>query len=538
MAKKNTPAAAPKADIDFENELWNAANELRGAVAENQYKDYVLSLLFVKHLSERFEIRKQELQLSFFDPQSDYYNLEAHEQTEVLEDELEYQVKNVYRLPREATWAYLRENAEQDDIKVKVDQAFVLLDELLAKRNPDYKGVLEPIFVKSQLSPTQVAGLINLFSKEKFSEINNPESDIYGRVYEYYIGKFAMAEGSGAGQFFTPGSVVRLLVEMLEPLKGRIMDLACGSGGMFVQSLKFLQAHGGDKNDISIYGQERYEGTLRLCKMNLLLRNLSFDVKLGDSLLQDRFPDLKADYALMNPPFNISNWHPELLPDNDPRLFGAKDTFTTPGNANYMWFQTLWHHLSERGTAGVVMANGAMTTGSAGEKNVREHMIQQGMVDCIVQMPDKLFLTTGIPACIFILSKNRNGHDGEHRERKNEILFIDARKLGTMASRRLRVFEDADVARIADTYHTWRNLGGSYSDTEGFCKAATLAEVAANNYVLSPGRYVGSEAEEDDGVPFEEKMKLLTTELAAQFEESALLEKRIRENLEGIGFGL
>ncbi|AKQ46716.1 DNA methyltransferase [Rufibacter radiotolerans] len=536
MAKKNTPNTPPKGDIDFEKELWDVANELRGAVAENQYKDYVLSLLFVKHLSERFEIRKQEIQLSFFEPESEYYNIEAHQQSEVLEDELEYQVKNAYRLPTHATWDYLRENAEQDDIKVKVDQAFVLIDELLAKRNPDYKGVLEPIFVKSQLSPTQVAGLINLFSKEKFSEINNPESDIYGRVYEYYIGKFAMAEGSGAGQFFTPGSVVRLLVEMLEPLKGRIMDLACGSGGMFVQSLKFLQAHGGDKNDISIYGQERYEGTLRLCKMNLLLRNLSFDVKLGDSLLHDRFSGLKADYALMNPPFNISNWHPELLPDNDPRLFGAKDTFTTPGNANYMWFQTLWHHLSARGTAGVVMANGAMTTGSAGEKNVREHMITQGMVDCIVQMPDKLFLTTGIPACIFLLSKNRDGHDGEHRQRKNEILFIDARKLGTMASRRLRVFEDADVARIAETYHQWRNLGGNYTNIEGFCKAATLDEVAANNYVLSPGRYVGSEAEEDDGVPLEEKMQKLTEELMMQFDEGTILEERIKRNLATIRF--
>ncbi|MBA9078783.1 type I restriction-modification system subunit M [Rufibacter quisquiliarum] len=530
MAKKNPKAApAAKGDIDFEKELWDVANELRGAVAENQYKDYVLSLLFVKHLSERYEVRKQEIQLSFLEPESEYYNIEAHQQSEVLEDELEYQVKNAYRLPKQATWDYLRENAEQDDIKVKVDQAFVLIDELLAKRNPDYKGVLEPIFVKSQLSPTQVAGLINLFSKEKFSEINNPESDIYGRVYEYYIGKFAMAEGSGAGQFFTPGSVVRLLVEMLEPLKGRIMDLACGSGGMFVQSLKFLQAHGGDKNDISIYGQERYEGTLRLCKMNLLLRNLSFDVKLGDSLLHDRFPGLKADYALMNPPFNISNWHPELLPDNDPRLFGAKDTFTTPGNANYMWFQTLWHHLSDRGTAGVVMANGAMTTGSAGEKNVREHMITQGMVDCIVQMPDKLFLTTGIPACIFLLSKNRDGRDGEHRERKNEILFIDACKLGTMASRRLRVFEDAEVARIADTYHQWRNLGGNYEDVDGFCKAATLDEVAANNYVLSPGRYVGSETEEVDGVPFEEK-------LMEQFMKDALLNRRMKETLPSIHY--
>jgi type I restriction enzyme M protein len=538
MSKPTPPAAKPKADIDFEKELWDAANELRGAVAENQYKDYVLSLLFLKHLSERYEVRKQELQLSFFEPGSDYYKLNAEMQSEVLEDELEYQAKNVYRLPPESTWNYLRERAEQDDIKVLVDKAFVRIDEILAQRNPDYKGVLEPIFVKSQLMPTQVAGLINLFSKEKFSEINNPESDIYGRVYEYYIGKFAQAEGSGAGQFFTPGSVVRLLVEMIEPLRGRIMDLACGSGGMFVQSLKFVQAHGGDKNDISIYGQERYEGTLRLCKMNLLLRNLSFEVKLGDSLLQDRFPQLRADYALMNPPFNISNWHPELLPENDPRLFGAKEEFTTPGNANYMWFQTLWHHLSERGTAGVVMANGAMTTGSGGEKNVREHMIRQGMVDCIVQMPDKLFLTTGIPACLFILSKNRDGKDGEHCERKREILFIDARKLGHMVSRRLRVFEEQDLSRIADGYHQWRNLGGRYADVEGFCKAASLAEVEANGFVLSPGRYVGSEAEEDDGVPFEDKMKALKEELAKQFEEGAVLERRIRENLEGIGFGL
>jgi type I restriction enzyme M protein len=536
MAKSKTSKL--KADIDFENELWNAANELRGAVAENQYKDYVLSLLFVKHMSERYEIRKAELQKEFNTPGSDYFNADKVVQLALMEDELEYQVKNVYKLPEEATWTYLRNNAEQDDIKVKVDKAFVEIDEILANRNPDYKGVLEPIFVKSQLSVSQVAGLINLFSNEKFSEAANPQSDIYGRVYEYYIGKFAQAEGSGAGQFFTPGSVVRLLVEMIEPLKGRIMDLACGSGGMFVQSLKFVQAHGGDKNDISIYGQERYEGTLRLCKMNLLLRNLSFDVKLGDTLLVDRFPDLKADYALMNPPFNISNWHPEDLPDNDPRLFGAKEQFTTAGNANYMWFQTLWYHLNKRGTAGVVMANGAMTSGSAGEKNVREYMIENRMVDCIVQMPDKLFLTTGIPACLFILSKNRDGKDGLHRERMNEILFIDARKLGKMVSRRLRVFEEEDLKKIADAYHTWRNCQTEpvEVDVPGFCKIATLEEVKANNYVLSPGRYVGTEAEEDDGISFEEKMQKLTAELMEQFEEGERLEKEIKQNLKSIGF--
>jgi type I restriction enzyme M protein len=533
MAKAKTSKL--KADIDFENELWNAANELRGAVAENQYKDYVLSLLFVKHMSERYEIRKAELQKEFNTPGSDYFNPDKVVQMVLMEDELEYQVKNVYKLPEEATWTYLRNNAEQDDIKVKVDKAFVEIDEILAHRNPDYKGVLEPIFVKSQLSVSQVAGLINLFSNEKFSEASNPQSDIYGRVYEYYIGKFAQAEGSGAGQFFTPGSVVRLLVEMIEPLKGRIMDLACGSGGMFVQSLKFVQAHGGDKYDISIYGQERYQGTLRLCKMNLLLRNLSFDVKLGDTLLVDRFPDLKADYALMNPPFNISNWHPEDLPENDPRLFGAKEQFTTGGNANYMWFQTLWYHLNERGTAGVVMANGAMTTGSAGEKNVREYMIENGMVDCIVQMPDKLFLTTGIPACLFILSKNRDGKDGLHRERKNEMLFIDARKLGKMVTRKLRVFEDEDLEKIASAYHTWRNIDGEHEDVPGFCKTATLEEVKANNHVLSPGRYVGTEAEEDDGISFEEKMQKLTEELMGQFEEGQRLEKEIKANLKSIG---
>ena len=431
----------------------------------------------------------------------------------------------------------LRENATSDDIKVKVDNAFILIDDILAERDEKLKGILPPIFVKSQLSATQTAGLINMFSSDKFSEAKNPESDLYGRVYEYYIGKFAMAEGSGAGQFFTPGSVVRLLVEMIEPLRGRILDLASGSGGMFVQSLKFVKAHGGDSSQLSIYGQERYEGTLRLCKMNLLLRNLPFDLRLGDSLIEDKLPDLRADYALMNPPFNISKWHPEILPEKDPRLFGERDLFTTDGNANYMWFQTIWYHLSNKGTAGVVMANGAMTTGNQGEKNVREHMIQNGMVDCIVQMPDKLFLTTGIPACLFILSKNRDGKDGEHRQRNKEILFIDARKLGKMATRRLRVLEDEDVKQVADAYHQWRNVKGKYKDVEGFCKSASLEEVIANNNVLTPGRYVGTEAEEDDGILFEDKMKVLVDKLNTQFKESASLEKKITQNLKSIGYG-
>ena len=538
MAKQSKTAA--KADIPFEDKLWNAANELRGAVAENQYKDYVLSLLFVKHLSERFELRYAELKHQLNDPKSEYYTTNPKEISYVLEDQLEYQSKNVYKLPREATWSYLLENANQDDIKVKVDNAFITIDDILAEREPDHKGLLPPIFVKSQLTPVQVAGLINLFSSEEFSESKHPETDLYGRIYEYYLGKFAMAEGSGGGQFFTPSSIVQLLVAMIEPLSGRIMDLAIGSGGMMVQSVKFIKAHNANPNYM-VYGQERYEGTLRLCKMNLLLRNMNFQVKLGDSLLDDKFPEISgkngADYFLMNPPFNISKWHPEMIADNDPRLFGTRELFTTDGNANYLWFQTIWYHLSPRGTAGVVMANGAMTTGNSGEKNVRERMITSGMIDCIIQLPERLFLTTGIPACLFILSKNRDGKDGLHRERKNEILFIDARKLGTMVTRKLRAFSEEDIDKVSNAYHQWRNIGGNHQDIDGFCKNASMELVAEQKYVLTPGRYVGTEAEEDDGVLFEDKMAALTVKLNEQFIRSNELQQLIQQNLKTLTNG-
>ncbi|MDY2586785.1 type I restriction-modification system subunit M [Winogradskyella aquimaris] len=527
-----------KADINFEQELWKAANELRGAVAENQYKDYVLPLIFLKHLSERYQARKDELIEAFKDESSDYYTQDPDEKQYILEDPDEYLSKNTYIIPKEATWQFLQDNAEQDNIKVLVDDAFDLLDGTLAQYRQDLKGILPRIFVKSQLTPKQVAGLINLLANPKLSEKENPGSDILGRVYEYYIGKFAIAEGSGAGQFFTPSSIVRLMVEMIEPYQGKIFDNACGSGGMFVQSLKFLQAHGGDKRNISIYGQERYDGTLRLCKMNLALRDLSFDVKLGDSLLQDKFPDLKADYILVNPPFNVSQWHSEDLPENDPRLFGPKEEFTTDGNANFMWMQTFWSHLSDRGTAAVVMANGAMTSNNKGEKNVRQFMVDKGMVDCIVRLPDKLFLTTGIPACIFILSKNRDGKDGEHRERLNEVLFIDMSKLGRMESRKLRVFDAADLQKATDTYHTWRNVIQSdseesqYNDEPGFCYSATIDEVANQDYKLTPGIYVGTEAVEDDGIPFEDKMATLKTQLQEQFAKGNELQQQILENFE------
>jgi type I restriction enzyme M protein len=318
---------------------------------------------------------------------------------------------------------------------------------------------------------------------------------------------------------------------MLEPYHGRIFDPACGSGGMFVQSVKFIKAHGGNTDNVYILGQERYEGTLRLCKMNLLLRNLTFDVKLGNSLLDDKFPDLKADFVIANPPFNVSQWHPEELSETDTRLFGPRDEFTTNGNANYMWMQTFWSHLSETGTAGFVIANGAMTSNSKGEGNVRKFMVDNNMIDCIVRMPDKLFLTTGIPAALFFLSKNRNGLNGTHRNRSNEILFIDASKLGEMATRRLRVYTDADIQKIAGVYHKWRTQGEKYEDIAGFCKAATLEEVKANDYKLTPGIYVGTEDVEDDGIPFEEKMVVLKSRLKEQFEKSNELQERILKNL-------
>ena len=521
-----------KADIDFEKELWDAANELRGAVSENNYKNYILPLVFIKHLSERYEMVYEQLDNQLKEPASPYYTTNKEEKAYVLADPDEYTRHNTFILPKEATWTYLKDNAEQDDIKVRVDDAFDLVQDLLTERNAQLNNLLPRIFVKSELSAKQTAGIINLLSHPKFSEKENPESDILGRIYEYYIGRFAMAEGSGAGQFFTPGSIVRLLVELLEPYKGRIFDPACGSGGMFVQSLKFINEHGGNKDDISIYGQEMTAQTLRLCLMNLMLRNLSFDIKLGNSLLDDKFPQLKADFVIANPPFNVSNWHPEDLPEGDPRLFGTREEFTTDGSANYMWMQTFWHHLSDIGTAGIVMANGAMTSNSKGEKNVRQHMVDNSMVDAIVRMPDKLFLTTGIPACLFILSKNRDGKDGTHRNRTGEVLFIDASKLGRMESRKLRVFDEADINQIAEAYHNWRTVGKTYEDVDGFCKAATLAEVKAQDYKLTPGIYVGTEAEEDDGIPFEEKMDGLKTTLVQQFEKGEELKKQILANFE------
>lgn len=538
-----------KADIDFEKELWDAANELRGAVSENNYKNYILPLVFLKHLSERYDIVHDEIADLLQDPKSDYYTTDKEEINYVLEDRDEYRSRNTFVVPKKASWQYLKDNAEQDDIKVIIDDAFDVIQDLLTDHNIQLNNLLPRIFVRSELSSKQTSGIINLLSHPKFSEKENPESDILGRIYEFYIGRFAMAEGSGAGQFFTPGSIVRLLVEILEPYKGRIFDPACGSGGMFVQSLKFIHEHGGNKSDISIYGQEMTAQTLRLCLMNLLLRDLSFDIKMGNSLLDDKFPKLKADYILANPPFNVSNWHPEDLPDGDPRLFGPKEEFTTDGSANYMWMQTFWHHLSDTGTAGIVMANGAMTSNTKGEKNVRQHMVDNSMIDCIVRLPDKLFLTTGIPACLFILSKNRNCKDGTHRERNNEILFLDASKMGTMASRKLRVFSDEDVSRIADTYHTWRSVIASdshsdiasetkqshaYENVEGFSKAATLADVKKQDYKLTPGIYVGTEAEVDDGIPFEDKMQTLKATLLAQFEKGEELQEKIKSNFSKI----
>ena len=521
-----------KADIDFEKELWDAANELRGAVSENNYKNYVLPLVFLKHLSERYEVVHDNLKSLLQEPGSEYYTTDKKEIKYVLADEDEYKQRNTFMIPKKASWQYLKDNAEQDDIKVIVDDAFDTIQDILTEHNPQVANLLPRIFVKSELTAKNTAGIINLLSHPKFSEKENPETDVLGRIYEYYIGKFAMAEGSGAGQFFTPGSIVRLLVHLLQPYKGRIFDPACGSGGMFVQSLKFIEKHNGNKKDISIYGQEMTAQTLRLCLMNLMLRDLSFDIQLGNSLLNDKFPELKADFIIANPPFNVSNWHPEDLPEDDPRLFGPRDAFTTKGSANYMWMQTFWSHLSDTGTAAIVMANGAMTSNSKGEKNVRQHMVDNNMIDCIVRLPDKLFLTTGIPACIFVLSRNRKGKAGNQRKRLDEVLFLDCSKMGEMASRKLRIFSEADVEKIADSYQQWRTKKGKYEDIPGYCKSASLADIQKQDYKLTPGIYVGVEPEEDDGIPFEDKMATLKTQLQEQFKEGDRLKKAILANFD------
>ena len=499
---------------DLEKTLWAAADKLRNNMDAAEYKHIVLGLIFLKYISDRFEDLHQRL---IQDPHAD------------AEDKDEYLAENVFFVPQTARWSFLQhQRAKLPTIGKDLDDAM----DAIELDNPSLKGVLPKDYARPALDKKRLGELVDLIGNVGFNAPGQNSKDLLGSVYEYFLGMFADAEGKRGGQFYTPESIVKLLVEMLEPYEGRIYDGCCGSGGMFVQSEKFLEAHGGNIGDIAVYGQESNPTTYKLAKMNLAIRGIDAKIELGDTFHNDRHKDLKADYIIANPPFNISDWGGEQLQDSHLWKYGTPPA----GNANYGWLQLFINKLGPNGTAGIVLANGAMTTNSGNEGEIRKKMIQEGVVDCMVALPSQLFFNTQIPACLWFLSRNRTNH--KFRDRSKEILFIDARNLGQMISRKNKMLSDEDLAKITSTYHGWRNINGTYEDVPGFCKSASLEEVEANNFVLTPGRYVGAEDLEDDGIPFEEKVATITTSLSEQFAKSNELQERIKSNLAKIGIEL
>lgn len=511
-------------------ELWNSAVALRGAVEPSDYKRYVLPLIFLRFLSLRYEKRRAELEALTRDPQSDFYTEDEAMRADILEDEDEYKKVGALIVPETARWETIVKIARADNVMIRLDNAL----ELLETEYPKLKGMLPKVYAGSNLSRENLAQLINLFSKDIFRR-DHGGIDLIGRVYEYFIGEFASSEGKRGGEYFTPQSIVKLLVAMLEPQEGKVFDPCCGSGGMFVQSDKITNHSG----KLSFYGQESKDFTYRLCRLNLFIHGIDGDIKLGNSYFNDLHPTLAADYIIANPPFNDGakgehGWGANLIKKDDQRLLKHDDETVglAAKNANYMWMMHFLYHLKEGGTAGYVMANGAMSTGTKEERAARIALIEGGFVDCIVQLPEKLFANTGIPCSLWFLSKNREGC-AEFRQREDEILFIDSRRRGALmeGSRKQKEFTDEEIAEIATIYHNFRKAGGAYEDIKGFCAVAKLIDVRANDYVLTPGRYVGTEDIEDDGVPFEEKFQKLAQRLEEQFNESDELERAIRQNL-------
>jgi len=526
-------------NIGFEETLWKAADKLRGSMDASDYKHVVLGLIFLKYISDKFETKYNEL---------------VEEGDGFEEDRDEYTYENIFWVPKEARWDYIKDNAKDPKIGQYIDDAMILIE----KENPTLKGVLDKRYARPELDKRRLGELIDLISSIKLH--NNGEKDLLGRIYEYFLGKFASAEGKGGGEFYTPTSVVKTLVEMIEPYQGRIYDPCCGSGGMFVQSEKFVEEHQGKIENLSLYGQELNSTTWKLCKMNLAIRGL--DSNLGphhdDTFHNDLHRTLKADYILANPPFNISDWGGDKLTDDVRWKYGTPPA----GNANYAWLQHMIYHLAPNGVAGVVLANGSLSSNTSNEGEIRKNILEADLVDAIVALPDKLFYSTGIPVSLWIINRNKKDNP-KFRSRENEVLFIDARNLGEMVDRKHRELKDEDIKKIADTYHKWRkesNEGlrikneelenedsmllvaensaayGGYENIKGFCYSATIEEIRAYEYVLTPGRYVGIEEAKDDGIPFEEKMESMTSELGELFAKSRRLEEEIRKNLGGIGY--
>ena len=503
------------ANLGLEAQLWAAADKLRGNMEPSDYKHVALGLIFLKYISDAFEAKRAAL---------------LTEELADPEDPEEYLAENVFWVPKAARWSHLQARAKQTTIGKDIDDAMLAIE----ARNASLKGVLPKDYARPALNKVMLGELIDLVSGIGMAEEADRSRDILGRVYEYFLGGFAGAEGKRGGEFYTPRSVVHLLVEMLEPYKGRVYDPCCGSGGMFVQSEKFVEGHGGRIGDIAIYGQESNYTTWRLAKMNLAVRGIDADIRWNNdgSFHKDELPDLKADFILANPPFNVSDWGGDRLREDARWAFGVPPA----GNANYAWLQHIHHHLAPNGTAGVVLANGSMSTATSGEGEIRRAMVEADAVDCMIALPGQLFYSTQIPACLWFLTRNKNP-GGDSRDRRGQVLFIDARKLGHMIDRTRKEFSDKDIARIAGTYRAWRGGQDStaYEDEPGFCRSATLEEIREYNHVLTPGRYVGAVAAEDDGVPFEERFAELRKTLAEQFAEADELRTLIQKKLEEIG---
>lgn len=513
--------------LGFEDTLWKAADKLRGSMDASEYKHVVLGLIFLKYIDDSFSERRQQLGADLAAE-----GLEGETLAELLESRDEYVAEGVFWVPPEARWDHLQAQAKQPEIGKLIDNA---MDQVEVD-NPSLRGVLPKTYSRPALDQRRLGELVDLIAGVGVGSSEHRERDVLGRVYEYFIGRFASAEGKGGGEFYTPRSVVKLLVEMIEPYRGRVYDPCFGSGGMFVQSENFVEAHGGKRNDISIFGEELNDTTWRLGKMNLAIRGIEADLgpRWGDSFHDDLHPDLKADYILANPPFNISDWGGDRLRD-DPRW-----AYGTPpvSNANYAWLQHMAYHLSPRGVAGIVLANGSLSSQQSGEGQIRQAMVERDLVECIVALPGQLFYSTQIPASLWFLNRDKaNGHSRPGtktwRDRRGEVLFIDARKLGMMVDRTHRELSEDDVAHIAATYHSWRAEPGTgtYQDVPGFCASATVTEISGHRFVLTPGRYVGAEEPEDDGEPAAEKIGRLTGDLLRAFDESDRLQRRVREAL-------
>lgn len=508
-------SSATGANIGFEADLWKAADQLRGSMDAAEYKHVVLGLLFLKYISDAFEEQQAKL-------------IAEADQGADPEDPDEYRAVGVFWVPMEARWGTIKDQAKLPTIGQTVDNAMIALE----RENKSLKDVLPKDYARPALDKTRLGSLIDTVSNIKVGNQEARSKDVLGRVYEYFLSQFASAEGKKGGEFYTPRSVVKLLVSMLEPYKGRVYDPCCGSSGMFVQSEEFIAAHGGKIDDLSIYGQESNYTTWRLAKMNLAIRGIDGNIKHGDTFRNDQHPDLKADYIIANPPFNISDWGGEQLKEDKRWQFGPPPA----GNANYAWVQHMIHKLSPTGTAGFVLANGSMSSNQSGEGEIRKKIIEADLVDCMVALPGQLFYSTQIPACLWFLARDKKNH--KFRDRRGSILFIDARKMGRLVDRTHRELTEEELKRIADTYHKWRTQEWTEADDiPGFCKSASRADVEGHGFVLTPGRYVGAEAAEEDDEPFDEKMQRLVAQLAEHRAEAAKLDAAINENLRGLGYG-